>query len=167
MAELVVYIISISILLCFIGLKIDRNFKKIRIKNVGLAKTEFRILSVIPIATVAIVLVILASTFRNIIPTRFEHAVFILALWILSAIFYFSIFLARKIRRSYLFLSLIGVAATIVPAIYFTPLPRFEEFFREIGFFAPLIAGMVLIFESYYCLFKFSKKIRSIEKRRY
>lgn len=103
---------------------------------------------------IAVTVFILIFVFwRTLLLARLSHLVLVLGLWMAASLHGVSLLAALLQNRDTSSSALIGLVLSVVPAIYFTPLVHFMDFFPLRVYFLPLTVGGFLILFSYYELY--------------
>lgn len=114
-----------------------------------------------PFIAVIIITILITTYLKTKFYIRLSHAWLAAVLWAMSAIYYYTFSLSRKVKKSLIALPAIGLLASISLAAYITPINHYEQIFHRLNLTIPNLAGLVFLLVLYVITGSYLKKDHS------
>jgi hypothetical protein len=126
-------IACIALIFFLISLKRLNTFQSELIERFGSTKLKRlgNMLFIVPILVILVVIPFYLFLWRSEAWLRFAHMIWVLGLWMLGTISFFTFTIPARIKIVYPFSALAAAISSIAMAVYFTPLPRFASIFTN------------------------------------
>ncbi|KOO50075.1 hypothetical protein AMD00_09610 [Viridibacillus arvi] len=122
---------------------------------------QTKILMTIPIIALLILSIVIYN-FHSLYEERMSHALLLLSIWMLTT---YSIFIYRNIKglNNNLTTTIILALMSLIAAIYFTPLDRYNKLFNSHYYVVPFLISLSLIVITYINLIRIRKAFFSVQ----